>query len=105
MIEGVDLYKYIRIMRVDHWIKQCFILPGCFLGLFFFSVDSMYADISIFHRFFIGMISASFIASSNYVINEWLDAEFDQYHPVKKHRSVVESNLNSHIVYDLYFHD
>ena len=26
--------KYIRIMRLDHWIKQLFILPGLVAALF-----------------------------------------------------------------------
>ena len=33
------------------------------------------------------------IASANNVINEWLDAEFDKYHPTKKYRPVVGGNV------------
>ena len=29
-------------------------------------------------------LSTSIIASANYVINEWLDAEFDKFHLVKQ---------------------
>lgn len=36
------------------------------------------------------------------MINEWLDAEFDKYHPTKKHRSVVEEGADKRIVYALY---
>ena len=38
------------------------------------------------------------IASANYVINEYLDAEFDKYHPVKKYRSLVSHNVNPKII-------
>jgi 4-hydroxybenzoate polyprenyltransferase len=33
-------------------------------------------------------------ASANYCINEWLDADSDKYHPVKKHRPFVTGKLN-----------
>ncbi|MDR1030639.1 MAG: UbiA family prenyltransferase [Treponema sp.] len=40
-----------------------------------------------------GFLSTCFIASANYIINEWLDAEFDQFHPTKKDRPVVSAAL------------
>jgi 4-hydroxybenzoate polyprenyltransferase len=40
-------------------------------------------------------LSTSFIASANYVINEWLDANFDKFHPEKKNRPVVSKNLKT----------
>ena len=84
---------YIKIARFDHWIKQAFIFPGIFLALF------MEKDISIENLLFyiksilLGTFSTSLIASANYIINEWLDAEFDKYHPVKKFRPVLTTNL------------
>jgi 4-hydroxybenzoate polyprenyltransferase len=39
------------------------------------------------------------VASANYVINEWLDAPFDKYHPVKKNRPSVVSGLEARYVY------
>ena len=38
------------------------------------------------------------IASANYVINEWLDADFDKYHPTKSLRPAVTGVLNGKIV-------
>lgn len=91
--------KYIRIMRLDHWIKQLFILPGIVFGIVL-SRSVISSELII--RMIRGVIAACFIASSNYVINEWLDAAFDKYHPVKKHRSAVESSMDKRIVYALY---
>ncbi|MBF0344993.1 MAG: UbiA family prenyltransferase [Nitrospirae bacterium] len=34
----------------------------------------------------IGFISACLVASANYVINEYIDADFDRHHPTKKNR-------------------
>jgi decaprenyl-phosphate phosphoribosyltransferase len=51
----------------------------------------------------VGIISTCLIASANYVINEWLDAEFDQFHPVKKFRPSVTKNLSATFIYLEYF--
>lgn len=47
---------------------------------------------------FPGLSATCFIASANYVINERLDAEFDQYHPTKKNRPVVAQNMKFGLV-------
>ena len=39
------------------------------------------------------MITAVCIASANYVINEWLDRDFDKHHPDKSQRSAVQHEL------------
>ena len=86
-------------MRLDHWIKQLFILPGVAFAFF------MLPDIHIRERIgnlILGFLSTCFIASANYVINEWLDREFDRFHPVKKHRSIVENGADPRIIYGLY---
>ena len=90
---------YIRIMRLDHWIKQLFILPGAAFALFVLPSRSFRESLG---RLALGFLSTCFIASANYVINEWLDREFDRYHPVKKHRSIVEDGADPKIVYLLY---
>ena len=86
-------------MRIDHWIKQLFILPGAAFALLLVPVPSLNLPLQLVLSF----ISTCLIASSNYVINEWLDAEFDKFHPVKKHRSVVENDVKRNIVYAIYF--
>jgi decaprenyl-phosphate phosphoribosyltransferase len=42
------------------------------------------------------------LASANYVINEWLDAEFDKFHPLKKFRPSVTQKLSPTIIYTIY---
>ena len=49
--------------------------------------------------FISGFLAVCVIASANYVINEYLDAEFDKYHPVKKYRSLVSQNVNPQIIW------
>ena len=80
---GTRIRAHIAIARVDHWTKNVFILPGLLIPLV--------ADPSALNRtfalhFLVGVIAVCLIASSNYVINEVLDAPFDRLHPTKKTR-------------------
>ena len=83
-------------MRLDHWIKQLFIIPGCAAA--FLLTHSAFSTRLII-EFIIGYLATCFIASANYVINEWLDAEFDKYHPTKKNRSVVSEDVKGTVVW------
>ena len=82
--------KYFKIMRIDHWVKQLFILPGFIAALF---IMNQKIDINIIVKFVLALIGVSMIASANYVINEYLDKEFDKYHPVKKTRALVDVTI------------
>ena len=43
-------------------------------------------------------MTAICVASANYVINEWLDRDFDKFHPTKVQRSAVQNQLDRNIV-------
>jgi 4-hydroxybenzoate polyprenyltransferase len=85
---------YLKIARFDHWIKQLFIIPGIVFAFVFMKT----ADAGLLFRIFWGFIAACCIASTNYIINEWLDAAFDQYHPTKKNRPVVCAGLQTRCI-------
>lgn len=74
---------HLRIARLDHSVKQVFILPGIILA---FTITRAHLDSALAYRAVAGLISATLIACSNYVINEMLDAPFDRLHPTKKNR-------------------
>lgn len=88
--------SYIKIARPDHWIKNVFIMPGLVLAVIL--SDKTYSALDVFLKLFAGFFATCFIASANYVINEWLDAEFDKYHPTKKYRPVVSQNMKFSLV-------
>lgn len=90
------MHNYFRIMRLDHWIKQIFIVPG------FISAMMMTGSINnckLLLYLFIALLATSMIASANYVINEWLDADFDRFHPIKKNRSAVSEQIEGKYVF------
>ena len=91
----VDIQEYVKIARPDHWFKNIFMLPGAALALLL--TDISFTQIGV--PLFIGLLSTCLIASANYVINEWLDAEFDRYHPVKKHRPSAIGRIEAKFVY------
>jgi len=93
------LSDYLRIARIDHWFKNVFMLPGIALALLFRPVPV----VDVFLPMLVGILGTCLIASANYVINEWLDREFDRHHPVKHHRPSVSGALKPTLVYLEYF--
>jgi len=87
---------HISIMRIDHWVKQVFVVPGVLAAL-----SDGTSDIpgGIAVRLVAGFVAVSIVASSNYVINEVLDAPFDLSHPVKKNRPVPSGLVNVQLAY------
>ena len=85
---------YLSIARFDHSTKHIFIVPGIILAYLLRGVHS-----NTIINIILGFVTAICIASANYVINEWLDREFDKYHPKKSQRSAVQRQLNGRIVF------
>ncbi len=98
-VAAATIGDYVHLARPDHWFKNVFMFPGMLMAYIYFkpAVSS-----SLFFDIFLSIISTCLIASANYVINEWLDAEFDRHHPVKKLRPSVVKNLNPKIIYTEY---
>lgn len=82
---------HLEICRFDHWIKNVFILPGLLIAI---SVYPQSLSIHLVISIVIGFLAAGLIASSNYVINEILDAPFDALHPTKRFRPAPAGRVN-----------
>lgn len=93
------LKEYIAIARLDNWVKNLFMVPGMLFALSIFDTPFS-ADLVV--KIVLGVFSICFIASANYVINEYLDASYDQYHPLKKKRSSVVTTIDPVILYAEY---
>src|SRR3546814_7224657 len=81
---------YLAIARFDHTTKHVFTIPGIILA-YALRPSLQPAATSII----VGFGSAVAIASANYVINEWLDREFDAFPPQKSARTAVNRSLRS----------
>ncbi len=53
-------------------------------------------------RVLLALLAGGFVASSNYVLNEVLDAPRDALHPVKKNRPVPSGQVNIKLAYGLW---
>ena len=80
---------YLAIARLDHSTKHIFIIPGAVLAYMLRGVNSENLALEIV----LGLLTAICIASANYVINEWLDRDFDKHHPTKSQRCAVQREL------------
>ncbi|MBP3735577.1 MAG: UbiA prenyltransferase family protein [Lachnospiraceae bacterium] len=89
------MLNYLKIARPDHWVKNIFIIPGIVFAVLL--SDAGLSTVSP-ARVLTGFFATCFIASANYVINEWLDAPFDRFHPIKKNRPVVAGNMKFSLV-------
>ncbi|MEM8963236.1 MAG: UbiA family prenyltransferase [Acidobacteriota bacterium] len=94
------LVDYVSLARPDHWTKHVFILPGIVLALVLLGPPASWVTLA--WHVVLGLVSACLVASANYVLNETLDAEFDQHHPVKSKRASVTHTMVPWVVWTQY---
>lgn len=80
--------SYLRLLRVHQWIKNLFIFAPILFG---FKFNDLSAIINAFWAF----LGFSFIASTVYIINDWMDREADKLHPKKKNRPIAAGKVGS----------
>lgn len=91
------LWGHIQIARVDHWFKNVFVFPGVVVAIGM--NPSLLASPDLPFRLFLGLLSICLVASSNYVVNEVLDAHHDRQHPTKCKRPVPSGKVNIPLAY------
>ena len=90
---------YLAMTRPGYWLKNIFVLPGLVFALAVYHPplsDTLLVNIVV------GMLSCTLIVSANYVINEYFDAGFDKYHPLKQFRIAVVRTVNPPVVFAFY---
>ena len=91
--EGIR--PYIEIARIDHWFKNAFMLLG--VALAFFYEDNLALSGESIGRLAIAVLLTCIVASSNYVLNEFLDAPMDREHPTKHQRPAARGAISGPI--------
>lgn len=87
---------YLAIARPDHWFKNVFMLLGVVLACFY-RPDLLRPE-TVAQALWAAMATC-LIASSNYVLNEILDAPSDRCHPVKRSRPIPSGLVRLPIAY------
>jgi 4-hydroxybenzoate polyprenyltransferase len=82
---------HLAIARVDHWFKNVFVLPGIVVAV---GTDPSVVGPDIGWRIIVGLLAVCLIASSNYTLNELIDAPHDRHHPTKHRRPVPSGQVN-----------
>ena len=90
------MQHYIKLMRVNQWVKNLFV----FLPIFF---SGNLLNIDLFIESFYGFLIFSFVASSIYIINDYVDIEKDQKHPEKKNRPLASGKISKNKALILFF--
>ena len=90
------LRAHFRISRVDHLIKNVFVLPGILISL---SLDHSKLTSALPFHILLGLLSVCLVSSSNYVLNEVLDATSDREHPSKRARAAASGEVNVPLAY------
>lgn len=91
-----SLRGHLAIARIDHWFKNVFVLPGIVVAL---GTDPYIDRSGIGLRILVGLLAVCLIASSNYTLNELIDAPFDLHHPTKHRRPVPSGQVNKPLGY------
>lgn len=85
------LRAHIAIARPDHWFKNGFMLLGVLLAVSY--QPGVLAE-GGWWRLAVAVAATCLIASSNYVLNEILDAPHDRFHPLKRTRPIPAGEVS-----------
>lgn len=91
------MIEYLKICRIDHWLKNIFILFGHAVAIVLVPAVELTAESAGIIAY--SLIPACLIASANYILNEILDAPFDRLHPTKKHRGIPAGKVKVSVLW------
>ena len=83
---------FFELIRVDYWPKNIMVIPGFIIFVLLSGEINNYSLINPLNIFF-SIVCILLVCSSNYVLNEILDRNYDKHHPEKKHRPMVLGDL------------
>jgi decaprenyl-phosphate phosphoribosyltransferase len=90
------LAAHFEMLRLDHSVKQVFVLPGIVIAA---SLTGEGVSAGLVWRTVLGLLAVVAAASSNYVLNELLDAPFDRLHPTKCTRPAASRSIHVRLAY------
>ena len=80
--------KFFQLLRIKDWIKNLFM----FLPVFFAGEITDFGKLS---QLLLGAFAFSLVASSIYILNDYIDVEDDSRHPVKKNRPLASKKISN----------
>ena len=81
------ILEYLKLLRIHQWVKNIILFAGIIFG-------KKLTDINALQNVIIAFFLFSFIASLQYVINDYLDRKEDALHPTKKFRPLAAKTIS-----------
>lgn len=81
------MYKYVKLLRIEQWVKNLFVFVPLFFSGNVTNIDLLFKSTLAFFTF-------CFVASSIYIINDYLDVEADRKHPQKSLRPLASGAVS-----------
>lgn len=81
------MVNYLRLLRVNHWVKNVLIFAPLFFAGGFLDFSSVKKTLLVFGVF-------SLLASVVYIVNDIADLENDRGHPKKKYRPIASGKVS-----------
>ncbi len=82
-----ELKKYLELLRVNHWVKNTFVLAPLFFS-------GQFGDWEKLKFGMMAMLAMGLCASSVYILNDLVDAGNDRLHPVKQDRPLARKTIS-----------
>jgi decaprenyl-phosphate phosphoribosyltransferase len=80
------IIKYFQLARLNNWTKNLIIFSPLFFA-------GRVSNIILLQQSLIAFVSFSFLTSSIYILNDYMDLEQDRIHPSKKNRPLVSGKV------------
>ena len=90
------VFSCLLLMRPHHWVKNLFLFLPIFFAGEIFNLDKIADTLTGFFAF-------GFIASSVYIINDYMDVDADRKHPVKCDRPLPSGLISKPAALVLFF--
>jgi decaprenyl-phosphate phosphoribosyltransferase len=83
--KSIMLREYLKLLRVQQWVKNLFIFLPLFFSLRIFRLE-------LLTRAFDAFVMFCLLSSAVYIFNDLCDAEYDRLHP-KKQRPLASATV------------
>lgn len=88
--------KYIRLLRLKHYIKNILIFLPVIFG-------KQLLDVAVLKDMLFGLVSFCAVSSAVYIFNDLCDAENDKKHPVKCNRPLANGTVTKRTAVIMFF--
>ena len=93
------MIEYLKICRIDHWLKNVFIVFGHAVALVLYY--QLEPPTGFILDAALSLLPVCLVASAYYILNEILDAPFDALHPTKKLRGIPAGKVKVPILWGI----